>query len=103
MNLIKVNTTNNIEPFGLPKFQDLHFILKSLLMYPELKKMVTSDDVFTFDKEDGNFILLHYNAKYNEERPILAFSENILRNNNAKTLHSYIFEYVKHAWIEKMI
>lgn len=102
MNTISV-TTKNIKPFSLPKYQDLHFILKSMLMYPELSQIINDDDAFTFDKEGNNFILLHYNTKFEEKRPILAISSELLMKINTKELHSYIYEYIKYAWIEKLI
>jgi len=103
MNTITITHTKNVKAFEPPKLQGISFILKSLPLFRDKGIQVTYDDTFTWDKENGVYILIHYNTEYNEKKPILAVSEDVLKNISTQELHASILDLVHYAWIEKLI
>jgi len=103
MNTITISKTKNIGNFEPPKSQDLYFILKSLLLFKDEGLPVTNEDIFTWDKEEDIYLLLHFSASYQEEKVILAVKHSDIKTMNTRTLHKNIISAIHHAWIEKLI
>ena len=91
------------KPFEL-NTQTLFFLVKSLFLFEEFKKIISDTDIFTItkDKEYG-YILRHISNKLNDERIIMCFKNPDDISYFGKEKTNMFYQLVRDAWIEELL
>ena len=119
MNLIKLNFKNSAnrclyekEVQFLKEQQNLHFMLKSMLMDEDVNRVLTDSDSFNFEYDEiaNEVIMMHESVKYGNKRfnkdrkevPVCYVTKGFF-NSDVKTQYSFLAQCILHARAEELL
>lgn len=119
MNLIKVNFNNSAnkclnekEVRYLKEHQNLHFMLKSMLMDEDVNRVLTDSDSFNFEYDEiaNEVIIMHKSVKYGNKRfnknrkevPVCYVTKGFFES-DVKTQYSFLAQCILHARAEELL
>ena len=100
-------TEKNLYSYDISGFYKWYYVITSLLVFPELKRIVQDWDQFEIQKEvhekEDIFFIVHKSQIFNEDKKICAFTTKSMEFISQKQLHSIFNIYLQDAWSEYLI
>lgn len=93
----------DIKPFEL-NLQNLHFFIKSLLMFKEYEKIISVSDTFYVRKDaEYGYLVGHKSLKLDQERILFCFQDPKTISNFGREKGQLFYDLFYNAWVDELL